>query len=107
MFKAQQDLEEELLREEQEKISDHAKAMQQASGEAYNREFNRYFKDVSNLNAIDVYKVLELFGVRSHAIGHAIKKLLVAGARGAKDEKQDVSEAIAALKRHLEMLEGK
>ncbi len=86
-----------------EKVSDHAKAMTQAG----QREFKRYFKDVSNLKEIDVYMVLELFEIKSHAVGHAIKKLLVAGGRGAKDEKQDVCEAIAALKRYLEILEGK
>jgi hypothetical protein len=84
-------------------VSDHAKAMNQAG----QREFNRYFKDVSNLTEIDVYMVLELFEVKSHAVGHAIKKLLVAGGRGNKDEKQDVCEAIASLNRYLEILEGK
>ena len=86
-----------------EERSNHAKAME----EAYNRPFGRYFKDVSNLQSIDIYKVLELFGVKSHAVGHAVKKLLVAGARGGKDERQDVQEAIAALQRHLEMLNDK
>ncbi len=87
--------------------SNHAKAMSEAKLSAYNRPFGRYFKDVSNLNAIDVYKVLELFGVKSHALGHAVKKILVAGARGGKDEAQDIREAIAALERHLEILGGK
>lgn len=90
-----------------EERSAHAKAMSEAKPSAYNRPFGRYFKDVSNLNAIDVYKVLELFGVKSHALGHAVKKILVAGARGGKDEAQDIREAIAALERHLEILDGK
>jgi hypothetical protein len=34
---------------------------------------------------------------------HAIKKLLCAGQRGIKDQKQDVQEAIASLLRYLEM----
>ena len=93
-------------------ITDHEKTRQKVeSSLGYKPEvvnpYNRYFKDVSNLKAIDVYKVLELFEVKSHAIGHAVKKLLAAGSRGAKDEKQDIQEAIASLKRHLEILEGK
>jgi hypothetical protein len=70
-------------------------------------EFSRYFKPVQGLNHIDVYKVLELFDVKSHSIGHAVKKLLCAGHRGAKDERQDVLEAIAALQRYIDMLDGK
>lgn len=54
---------------------------------------------------IDVYRVLELFGVTDQAIGHAIKKLLVAGNRGQKNFEKDISEAIATLNRKLEMLE--
>ena len=93
-------------------VSDHQKTRQKVESLlGYKPDdanpYNRYFKDVSNLQAIDVYKVLELFEVKSHAVGHAIKKLLVAGSRGAKDEKQDIEEAIASLKRHLEILEGK
>ena len=64
---------------------------------------DNYFKDVSNLKHIDVYRVLILFDVKDHAIGHAIKKLLCAGNRGAKDKTQDVQEAISSLLRYLEM----
>lgn len=53
---------------------------------------------------IDVYRVLELFGVTDQAIGHAIKKLLVAGNRGQKNFEKDISEAIATLNRKLEMM---
>ncbi len=63
-----------------------------------------YKKDVSHLNVIDVYRVLELYGVESHAVGHAIKKLLCCGQRGAKGRKQDIQEAIDSLNRELEMV---
>jgi hypothetical protein len=76
-------------------------------GPAVGQEFSRYFKPVQGLNQIDVYKVLELFDVKSHSIGHAVKKLLCAGERGTKGERQDVLEAIAALQRHIDMLDGK
>lgn len=62
-----------------------------------------YKKDVSHLDSIDVYRVLELFNVQSHAVGHAIKKLLCSGGRGAKDEAQDIQEAIDSLIRYQEM----
>ena len=65
---------------------------------------SHYKKDVSHLNVIDVYRVLELYGVESHAVGHAIKKLLCCGQRGAKGRKQDIQEAIDSLNRELEMV---
>ena len=56
-----------------------------------------------HLKYVDVYRVIELFDVKDHAIGHAIKKLLCSGERGAKDKTQDVQEAISSLLRYLEM----
>lgn len=79
----------------------------QVSNQEIGRAFGHYWKSVKELDGIDVYKVLELFEVKSHAVGHAVKKLLCAGARGAKGERQDVLEAIAALQRHIEMLDGR
>jgi hypothetical protein len=65
---------------------------------------NHYFKDVSHLKTIDVYRVLELFEVADPCIQHAVKKLLVAGGRGAgKSLDKDVGEAIDSLKRYQEM----
>lgn len=58
-----------------------------------------YWRSVEHLDHIDLYRVLDLYGVRDHAIGHAIKKLLCAGQRGAKSEAQDVDEAIDTLAR--------
>ena len=40
---------------------------------------------------------------RDPCLQHAVKKLLCAGQRGAKGQKQDVQEAIASLMRYLEM----
>ena len=64
---------------------------------------DHYFKDVSSLKHIDVYRVLLLFGVTDPCLQHAIKKLLCAGNRGVKDELKDVQEAIASLTRYLEI----
>ena len=66
---------------------------------------NHYFKDVQALKTIDVYRVLVLFDVKSHPIAHAIKKLLCAGKRGAKDYRQDLIEAKASIDRELAMMD--
>lgn len=63
-----------------------------------------YHKDVRHLQTIDVYRVLGLFNVTDPCIQHAVKKLLVAGGRGAgKDLSKDVQEAIDSLQRFQEM----
>lgn len=48
---------------------------------------------------LDVYRVLMAFEVTDPCLQHAIKKLLVAGGRGAKDDAKDIAEAIATLTR--------
>jgi len=63
------------------------------------RKHEHYFKDVSHLAEVDVYRVLELFHVTDPCLQHAIKKLLVAGGRGVKDMPKDVQEAIDTLER--------
>ena len=65
---------------------------------------SHYYKDVGNLDSIDVYRVLQLFNVADPCLQHAIKKLLVAGGRGAgKDMQQDIQEAIESLERWQQM----
>jgi hypothetical protein len=68
------------------------------------KEFKHYFKECP-YSHIDVYRVIELFGVTHPALQHAIKKLLVAGGRGAKDAMKDVLEAAVACNRYIEMME--
>jgi hypothetical protein len=64
---------------------------------------NHYFKKTVHLDAVDVYRVLELFNVTDPCLQHAIKKLLCAGGRGAKDMEQDVQEAMDTLERWQDM----
>lgn len=64
---------------------------------------NHYFKKTMHLDAVDVYRVLELFEVTDPCLQHAIKKLLCAGGRGAKDMEQDVQEAMDTLERYQDM----
>ena len=66
-------------------------------------EYKHYQKNVEHLKWIDVYRVLDLFGVSNPCIQHAVKKLLCSGQRGVKDTRQDVQEAITSLVRCLEM----
>lgn len=69
------------------------------------RKHPHYFKSVAHLAEVDVYRVLDLFGVTDQALGHAIKKLLVAGGRGVKDQRKDIQEAVDTLQRRLEMMD--
>lgn len=62
---------------------------------------NHYFKQVpAGATHIDVYRVLMMFNVTDPCLQHAVKKLLVAGGRGAgKDVSQDIREAQDTLDR--------
>ena len=63
-----------------------------------------YHKDVRHIEYVDVYRVLQLFNVTDPCVQHAVKKLLVAGGRGAgKDISRDIQEAIDSLHRYQEM----
>ena len=68
-------------------------------------KYPHYFKSVSHLETVDVYRVLTLFKVNDPCIQHAIKKLLCAGDRGDKSMIKDITEARDSLNRHLEMLD--
>ena len=68
-------------------------------------KYPHYFKSVSHLETVDVYRVLSLFQVNDPCLQHAIKKLLCAGDRGDKSMIKDITEARDSLNRHLEMLQ--
>ncbi len=67
------------------------------------RQHSHYKKNVSNLEFVDVYRVLKLFDVTDPCLQHAIKKLLCSGQRGAKSSDQDIQEAIDSLVRFQQM----
>lgn len=52
---------------------------------------------------VDVYAVLDAFNVTCPGIQHALKKLLCVGIRGKATALQDITEAIDALHRSVEM----
>lgn len=65
---------------------------------------SRYHKSVAGYDTIDVYDVLRLYEVESHPVGHAIKKLLMAGRRGSKGYRQDLQEAVDSIFREIDTL---
>lgn len=66
---------------------------------------NKYQRTIKGVT-VDVYDVLAAFGVTCQARGHAIKKLLMAGQRGHKDEAQDLREAVQAIERSVQLIKG-
>ena len=63
---------------------------------------NKYAVDCKG-RSIDVYDVLNAFGVTCPAAQHAIKKLLMAGKRGHKSELGDLLEARASVDRAIDL----
>lgn len=63
---------------------------------------SHYFKEWHG--KIDIYRLTDLFEVKRKPIDHAIKKLVCAGKRGAKDEIKDYEEAIDSINRAIEMI---
>lgn len=66
---------------------------------------NHYFRDVSHLQTLDVYRLLELFNVTCPIAQHVVKKALVAGQRGYKDTRRDWQDIADSAARRLQMLE--
>ena len=66
------------------------------------KSLNKYQRECKGIT-IDVYDILQAFNVTNPAIAHAVKKLLAGGKRGYKDIEQDYKEAIASIKRGIEL----
>jgi hypothetical protein len=64
---------------------------------------NKYLREIKPGVWVDVYDVLAAFGVVCPAMGHGVKKCLAPGQRGVKGSLQDKSEAIASIKRSIEL----
>ncbi len=68
--------------------------------------YPKYYKDVSDVEEVDVYYVHKIFNIQdpSGAIQHASKKLLLSGVRtGGKSFYDDIREARDTLNRWLEI----
>ena len=61
----------------------------------------KYRRDIKGV-CVDVYDVLNAFGVTCSAAQHAIKKLLMPGARGGKSRLKDLQEAGVSVQRAVE-----
>lgn len=66
---------------------------------------NHYFRDVSHLNSLDVYRLLELFNVTCPVAQHIVKKALAAGQRGHKDTRRDWQDIADSAARRLQMMD--
>lgn len=67
-------------------------------------KYPQYYKDVSDLDVIDIYRILVLYLVTDPCIAHAAKKLLLSGVRtGGKPAEDDITEARDTLNRYLLM----
>lgn len=66
---------------------------------------NHYFRDVSHLNSLDVYRLLDLFNVTCPVAQHIVKKALVAGQRGHKDTRRDWQDIADSAARRLQMMD--
>lgn len=66
--------------------------------------YPKYYKDVSKLDSVDVYRVHRLFGVTDNELHHASKKILLCGVRtGGKSARKEIEEARDTLNRWLEI----
>ena len=92
-----------LLSVKGQQVAEYIEKINEKYPEKDQRKHKHYFKDVSNLEYIDIYRVLSLWEVNDPCIQHAVKKLLVAGNRGYKDVQKDIQEAIESLERWKEM----
>ena len=63
---------------------------------------SKYSKRIGK-EVVDVYDVLMAFNVTNPATQHAIKKLLLPGARGHKDKLTDLKEAYQSIARAIEL----
>ena len=66
-------------------------------------EPSRYHRQFCGVT-LDLYRVANLWGVKSHALFHAMKNIMMAGNRGAKDYKTDLREAIVAIEEELKII---
>lgn len=66
---------------------------------------DHYYRDVSTLEKIDVYRVLDLFGVTCPVAQHVVKKALAAGQRGHKSTRRDWQDIADSAKRRLQMID--
>lgn len=65
---------------------------------------SRYHRTINGVT-LDLYDVAEAYGIDSHRVFHAVKKLVMAR-RGHKDREQDLREAIVLIESELKKMKG-
>ena len=80
-------------------VTDDATVEPQLNPLRHPSRYHRRFHGVT----IDLYRVANLWGVKSHALFHALKKIMMAGQRGAKDYETDLREAIVAIEEEIKI----
>lgn len=83
-----------------EQFDDHLRT---TSCTGQDRKHSHYYKDVSKLDVIDVYRIIDLYNITDPCDQHALKKILCPGERGHKDIIQDTQDVIDTMRRKLEM----
>jgi len=80
-----------------------------AATPAFNESGSKYLRDVPCVvdGKVDVYAVIDAFGVTCPARQHALKKLLCAGLRSKGSVEQDLVEARDAVDRAIQMHQAK
>jgi hypothetical protein len=68
---------------------------------------NKYMREIQPGVWVDVYDVIEAFGVTDGGFQHALKKILACGSRGHKDEEEDRKDIHMSIKRSNEIFEHK
>ena len=68
------------------------------------QKHTHYKRDVKHLNYIDVYRIIDLYELHDPCFQHALKKILVPGARGHKDLIKDINDIIDTMQRKLEII---
>jgi len=63
-----------------------------------------YFIDVTHIDRLDVYRLLDLFKVTCPVAQHIVKKALAAGQRGHKDTRHDWQDIADSAARRLQMI---
>lgn len=66
-------------------------------------DLSKYHREIKPGVWVDVYDVIQAFGVTNGALQHLIKKALAAGQRGHKTLDQDLDDIIASAKRAKEL----
>lgn len=68
---------------------------------------SKYDREITGIDGtvttVDVYRVLDAFGVSDPATQHAVKKMLCMGLRGHKDYLTDLNDSIESLQKAKEL----